>query len=107
MKRGYFWIPQTDFSLNGIKHGEAKVIGNIKVDFKNGYVEFRLNNNFPIGTIFHFMHNKVDYVIFERVKAWGLKYRARRADGEKLTGADFQRFTSGRSIYRSGQAETR
>lgn len=103
MKKGYYWIPEPDMSLNGMEYFEAKIAGESKIDIKNNYVEFRLTRHFPVGSIFHFMHNKVEYVIYERVKTWGLKYRARRADGCKISWEDVGRFGSGRNVYRTGE----
>lgn len=102
MKRGYYPIPPVDMSLNSQQFYQASVIGDIKFDWKKSSIEFQIDKYFPVGSIFHFIHNTVDYIITCRINRPGLYYRARRKDGCKLDSKDIERFNSGRFLYRNG-----
>lgn len=102
MKKGYYWIKPIDNTLNGLQHYQASVIGDIEFKVDKGRVAFKLNHYFPVGSVFHFMHTKCNYVITKRLIRRGLWYEARREDGCKLEPGDIERFTSGRYIYRNG-----
>lgn len=102
MKKGYYWIPQTDMTLNSQQFYKASVIGDIIFDWKRGVVVFELDRFFPVGSVFHFMHNEVEYKITCRLRKPGLHYEAKREDGCKINASDIERFNSGRYIYRTG-----
>ena len=102
MKKGYYWLPPIDNTLNGIEYHQSEVIGDIEFRRKEGRIRFRLRYHFPVGSIFHFMHTKENYVITKRLKVPGLVYEARREDCLPLNAGDISRFTSGRYVYRTG-----
>lgn len=101
-KKGYYWIKPVDMTLNGMKYYQAQVVGNIEFHRSEGRIVFRLTRYFPVGSIFHFMHTKENYVITKRLKVPGLVYEAKREDDGPLLPGDYSRFTSGRNVYRTG-----
>lgn len=102
MKKGYYWIPRTDFTWNAMQFYKSWIIGDIGFDMKCGEIHFRLSYYFPVGSIFHFTGNKKKYVIKERKRTYGLQYIAKRMDGCPLTKEDIDLFTSGHSVVRDG-----
>lgn len=102
--RKYYWIPPTDHTLNAAEHYQASVKGNTVFDFKRNKIVFELSQYFPVGSIFHFMHNEVDYVITCRLRKPGLIYEAKRFDGKDINSEDIDRFNSGRFVYRDGMS---
>ncbi len=102
MKKGYYWIPQTDFTWNAMQFYESRIVGDITFDMRGGKAYFSLSLYFPVGSVFHFIGGKENYVITEREKKPGLRYVAERADGCPLTKTDIIWFTSGHSIRRDG-----
>ena len=89
-------------TLNGMKYYQAQIVGNIEFRRSEGRIVFRLTRYFPVGSIFHFIHTKENYVITKRLKVPGLVYEARREDCLPLNVGDISRFTSGRYVYRTG-----
>lgn len=102
MARGYYWIPQTDETLNGRSHYVAKVVGDITFDTKRKRIVFQLTRYFPVGSVFHFTHNCFKYVITCRLRKPGLWFEARREDSGSICPEDIERFESGRFIRRDG-----
>lgn len=102
MKKAYYSIPIAEHTLNNQQFYQASVIGDIKFNWKKDSVEFQLDKYFPVGSVFHFMHNTIDYIITCRINRPGLYYRAKRKDGCKLDLKDIERFNSNRFLYRNG-----
>ncbi len=100
MKKGYYWIPPTDNTLNGIDYYTAKVIGDIYFDMKHKKIIFQSDRYFPVGSVFHFTHNCFNYVITCRLRKPGLWFEAKREDGCQIDPDDIDRFNSGRFIHR-------
>lgn len=101
-KKGYYWIPPTDYTLNGQEYYNAKIIGDVKYDFKKNRIQFALDKFFPVGSIFHFAGNCFNYIITRRLKMWGTKYEVRREDDCNIGPDDIERFESGRTVHRDG-----
>jgi len=80
MARGYYWIPQTDETLNGRSYYVAKIVGDITFDTKRKRIVFQADRYFPVGSVFHFTHNCFNYIITCRLRKPGLWYEARRED---------------------------
>lgn len=102
MARGYYWIPQTDETLNGISYYVAKVVGDITFDTKRKRIVFQADRYFPVGSVFHFTHNCFNYIITCRLRKPGLWFEARREDLGPICPEDIERFESGRFIHRDG-----
>lgn len=102
MAKGYYWIPQTDETLNGISYHVTKVVGDIVFDTKRKRIVFQTTRYFPVGSVFHFTHNCFKYVITCRLRKPGLWYEARREDCGPIGPDDVERFESGRFIHRNG-----
>lgn len=102
MKKGYYWIPQTDFTWNAMQFYEARIIGDIKFDMRGGKVYCSLSFYFPVGSVFHFTGSKRNYVAVERERKPGLHYIVERADHCPLTKEDIIWFTSGHTVRRDG-----
>ena len=102
MKKGYYWIPQTDETLNGLQFYSANIVGDITYDLKRRRIVFQIDRYFPVGSVFHFTHNQFNYVITCRLPKPGLWYEARREDSESIGPDDIQRLESGRFVHRDG-----
>lgn len=102
MSKGYYWIPPVDTTLNGMQYHNANVIGRPVLDYKRQVMVFRLDRYFPVGSIFYFAFNNIEYHITCRLKKPGLWYEATRVDGERLGCQDIERFTPGRYVRRKG-----
>jgi hypothetical protein len=102
MARGYYWIPQTDETLNSRSYYVAKIVGDITFDTKRKRIVFQTTRYFPVGSVFHFTHNCFKYVITCRLRKPGLWYEARREDCGPIGPDDVERFESGRFIHRNG-----
>lgn len=107
MAKGYYWIPQTDFTLNAMQFYQASVFGDIKFDFKKNEITFKLDKFFPVGSIFHFVGNCGEYVITCRLKKPGLHYVAKRTDDCPINHNDIAAFNSGRCVRRTGFADNK
>ena len=102
MARGYYWIPQTDETLNGRSYYVAKIVGDIVFDTKRKRIVFQADRYFPVGSVFHFTHNCFNYIITCRLRKPGLWFEARREDSGPICPEDIERFESGRFIHRDG-----
>lgn len=102
MARGYYWIPQTDETLNGRSYYVAKIVGDITFDTKRKRIVFQADRYFPVGSVFHFTHNCFNYIITCRLRKPGLWFEARREDSGPICPEDIERFESGRFIHRDG-----
>ncbi len=102
MARGYYWIPQTDETLNGRSYYVAKIVGDITFDTKRKRIVFQADRYFPVGSVFHFTHNCFNYIITCRLRKPGLWFEARREDSGPIRPEDIERFESGRFIHRDG-----
>lgn len=102
MARGYYWIPQTDETLNGRSYYVAKIVGDITFDTKRKRIVFQADRYFPVGSVFHFTHNCFNYIITCRLRKPGLWFEARREDSGSICPEDIERFESGRFIHRDG-----
>lgn len=100
--KGYYWIPQTDDTLNGRIYYTASIKGDVLFDLSKKRITFEIDRYFPVGSIFHFTHNCFNYVIKKRLRKPGLWYEAEREDGCGITPDDVERFDSGRFIHRTG-----
>lgn len=102
MKKGYYWIKPVDTTENGRLNFGAKVKGDVSFDTVKRRIIFSLDRYFPVGSVFHFMHTKENYIITKRLKKVGLWYEAKREDDACIGGDDISRFTSGKMAYRDG-----
>lgn len=102
MTKGYYWIPQTDETLNGRSYYVAKIVGDITFDTKRKRIVFQADRYFPVGSVFHFTHNCFNYIITCRLRKPGLWFEARREDSGSICPEDIERFESGRFIHRDG-----
>ena len=94
MARGYYWIPQTDETLNGRSYYVAKIVGDITFDTKRKRIVFQADRYFPVGSVFHFTHNCFNYIITCRLRKPGLWFEARREDSGPICPEDIERFES-------------
>lgn len=101
-KKGYYWIPPVDNTLNGLQYFQAKVVGDIKFDFRRNLIHVQLDRYFPVGSLFHFYGNCSEYYIKARERKPGLYFIAMRTDGCPLTAEDVDVFNSGRAVKRTG-----
>lgn len=102
MAKGYYWIPQSDDTLNGRQYYTASIKGDIQFDLKRKRIIFQSDRYFPVGSVFHFTHNCFNYVITCRLRKPGLWFEARREDSGRIGPDDIERFESGRFIHRDG-----
>lgn len=103
-KKGYYWIPPVDNTLNALDFFEARVKGDVKFDFKRDLIYVEMDRYFPTGSLFHFIGNCTEYYIKSRELKPGLCYVVKRTDGCPISLDDVSVFESGRPARRTGFA---
>lgn len=103
-KKGYYWIPPVDNTLNALDFFEARVKGDVKFDFKKDLIYVEMDRYFPAGSLFHFVGNCTEYYIKSRELKPSLCYVVKRTDGCPISLDDVSVFESGRPARRTGFA---
>lgn len=102
MKRGYDWLPPIEKTLNSIKFYGAKIIDNPVMIEDGSKIDFNLDHYFPVGSIFHFLKDDVQYKIIKKYKDAHKGYVAMRCDERVLETKDVLKFQEGNLVFRIG-----
>ena len=77
MGKKYYWIPQTDRSLNDFEFFKTDILDKPVIYDSRQRIYIRTREHFPVGSIFHTLRNDYDYVVEEKKRMWGNHYIVR------------------------------